>query len=54
MILYLTLNYNRITAALKALIVTTLDDKYCDMFHKNPSPNFSSEQIEQVPVVYML
>ena len=28
MILYLTLNYNRITAALKALILTTLDDKY--------------------------
>ena len=26
MILYLTLNYNRITAALKALIMTILDD----------------------------
>ena len=26
--LYLTLNYNCITAALKALIMTTLDDKY--------------------------
>ena len=28
MILYLTLNYNRIAAALKALIMTTLDDTY--------------------------